>query len=270
MVLGSSLILRRVDTDFVNISPILQFFGMDQPEPSHLPSSAIVTRGSSFVCGTWAPLATAQDLFRSHSFLNNFLSNSLHDRFPGSFQGVRQKATAESSALDFGSHFQSTVDAKRDATSSFRLELPPRTVRTPWELGMVPQWEVEDHLLSVHPPFTLGSASLKVASAAPDDIVIPETPLSPTEEAMFRVLCTAADWESAPPVDDLPAESFPMDLEPEVTGPELSTEEVAPSTDRAKERARPLRRSKRVAPTATTPRPCTRSATKRGAKSSRP
>ncbi|KAI0693744.1 hypothetical protein BC835DRAFT_1061391 [Cytidiella melzeri] len=261
MVLGSSLILRRVDTSYVNISPILQFFGMDQPDSSVLSSSHTVTTGSSLVCGTWTPLPTAQDLFRSHSFLNNFLSVSLHARFPKSFQAIREKAILDQRTQQFDRHFRSTIDAKRDATSPFRLETSSRIAGTAWELGTVPQWDVEDHLLSVHHPWALCSTSMKVASSSLDDDVSPETPLSPTEEAMFRVLCTAADWDSAAPVDGPPDKSTPIQLETQATYTEPpAVEVVSPCAARAKECEKPLRRSKRVATTAAILRPRTRAA----------
>lgn len=269
MVLGSSLILRRVDKNFVNISPILQFFGMDQPDSSTLSSSFVVARGSSLVCGTWTPLCTAQDMFRSHAFLDNFLSNNLHECFPGAFQEVRDRVMTEQSVDGFGPPFQSTIDEKRGLALSFHFELPPSTARASWEL--------DDPLLNVHPTFAFGSTALKVGLSAPEH-VIPETPLSPTEEAMFRVLCTAADWETTAPADDLPEEPLSMEQEPEVAETEAPAAEVMPHAEHVKEREKPLRRSRRVnaPPTTTTTttttathRPCTRSSAKRTTRSSR-
>ncbi|KAI0086299.1 hypothetical protein BDY19DRAFT_353379 [Irpex rosettiformis] len=254
MVLGSSLILRRVDTNFVNISPILQFFGMEQPDLTTLSSPTVVTRGSSLVCGTWTPLSTAQDMFRSHAFLDNFLSNNLHECFLGSFLEVRNRVLLERFVDEFGPPFQSTIDAKR---GSFHLELPQQTARASWELDMV-----NDPLLSVHPSFAFGSTSFRVGSSSPDHIVA-ETPLSPTEEAMFRVLCTAADWETTPSTDDLPQNPLPVELEPETMETEPPAVEIMPPAERAKEREKPLRRSKRVNMPPPTTRPCTRSAAKR-------
>ncbi|KAI0340519.1 hypothetical protein BDW22DRAFT_379519 [Trametopsis cervina] len=268
MVLGSSCILRRVDTGFINITPILQFFGLEQPDLTTLPSSYIVTRGSSLICGTWTSLTSARELFQSQSLLNLFLSDNLHQQFPPSFRELRDKAVSEQALpqFGFGPHFQSTVDAKRESTSSFRLKLPQRSVGTPWELGMVQQWDVEDHLLSVHPPFALCSASLKIAPSSYEDQAPPETPLSPTEEEMFRVLCSAADWE--PPTlceDRTPTHSSIAAVLLQDEG-EVSATDVTPCVEHGKEQERPLRRSRRVATTAAS-RPCTRSTARRGKQS---
>lgn len=203
-------------------------------------------------------------MFQSQSLLNIFLSHDLHERFPASLQSLRDSTSQARIAEQFGSHFQSTADAKRESTSIFRLELPPRNMGTPWELGMVPQWDVEDHLLSVHPPFALCSAALKVMSSS-DDSVVPETPLSPTEEEMFRVLCAAADWEPPSPADTTPMETPAMDCDSVLKGAEPTPSvEVMPCPEREHERERPVRRSRRVAQAAAN-RPCTRS-TKRSSK----
>lgn len=220
------------------------------------------------MCGIWTSLSSAREMFQSQSLLNAFLSHDLHERFPSSLLSMRGYSSQSRFGEHFGTHFQSTADAKRESTSSFRLELPPRNMGTPWELGMVPQWDVEDHLLSVHPPFALCSASLKVASSVQDESAVQETPLSPTEEEMFRVLCTAADWElpaseDASASNELPATDSQCALKPTEPAPL----EVVPCLDRDHERERPVRRSRRVAQ-AISNRPCTRS-TKRSTKTSR-
>jgi hypothetical protein len=56
---------------------------------------------------------------------------------------------------------------------------------------------VEDHILSVHPPFhQLALKPIKPPGA--EEILSTDTPLSPTEEEMFHTLCGIPDWEAQP------------------------------------------------------------------------
>ena len=207
MVLGSSHIFRRIDTDFVNMTPILQFLGLPFPDPPEkMASAVVVSRGDPLVCGTWVDLATARDMVQDEPLVKTFLSETLHEKFPQALQDFHQSSQQGRSLKQFGPHFQSTVDAdtKREAVvHSFRVELPPRMRR----------WAVEDHLLSVHPPFALRAAMVAVKT---DDVVVPETPLSPTEEEMFRTLCTATDWDAAQPSPSVAAVQSPLSVDVEM------------------------------------------------------
>lgn len=246
MTLGSSLILRRIDTDFVKVSPIFDFLGLELPPLSSISHAVDVNQGSYVVCGIWAPVSVVRQIARDQPLVGIFLSDQLNERFPSALQDFHRSNTQGRSLNQFGPHFRSTLEAKRESLSSFRLELPPGDLVPPWDKGMPSPWEVEDHLLSVHPPFALAAtaraAPTTMAEAAPEI----ETPLSPTEEEMFRTLCSVTDWE--PPavqasslVDESPAVVVPQD--------------------------RPLRRSKRVANPNATSRSGTRSS-KRGSRSS--
>ncbi|KAI0928379.1 hypothetical protein AcW1_005639 [Taiwanofungus camphoratus] len=248
VTLDSSLILRRADTHFVNVSPIIKFLELHCPR---LPDAVIVGRGSTAVCGSWVPLAIAQDLSRSHPDLSDFLSDELPQRFPPQFHCIHD--TSSRAPGDFGLHFQSTIDAKRRSISPPRLELLAREEGAPWERGMVSHWDIEDHLISVHPQFALTSAVFPTSAASPEDEVVDEGPLSPTEEEMFRVLCSNPDWETSAPVASVAT----------------SSQNIESPGETAKDSAcrdRPLRRSKRVA-NAVANRSRTRS-TKRGSRSS--
>ncbi|KAJ3526392.1 hypothetical protein NM688_g8267 [Phlebia brevispora] len=251
MVLGSSHIFRRIDTDFVNVTPILQFLGLPLPDPDKLASAVVVSRGDPLISGTWVDLETARSLVHDESLVKVFLSDELHKKFPQALQDFHRTSQPGRSLKQFGPHFQSTAeansnsDAKRENLHSFRVELPPRR-----------RWAVEDHLLSVHPPFALRAAAM--LASRPEDAITPETPLSPTEEEMFQTLCVDSDWDTSAPSDTVtPATEEAESRALEAPEPPLHKE-------REKERERPLRRSKRVASAAVL-RSRTRSA-KRGSR----
>lgn len=241
MTLGSSLILRRIDTDFINISPLIDFLGIESPPLSSVPNVVIVSHGSAAVCGSWIPVAVARELIGEQPLVNVFLSDQLNERFPPALQEFHRSNMHGRSLQQFGSQFRSTVEAKRESQSSFKLELPPRYSEAGWEKGLSSAWDVEDHLLSVHPPFAIAAAMRGTAAPATEDVLELQTPLSPTEEAIFQTLCLDSDWEPTP------AQSPEIE---EVSESPLSKE--APAGDRI------LRRSRRVA-NASSSRPCTRS-----------
>ena len=245
MTLGSSLILRRIDTDFVKVTPIFDFLGLELPPLSSILHAMNVNQGSYVVCGLWAPVSVVRQIFRDQPLVGIFLSDQLNERFPSALQDFHRSNTQGRSLNQFGPHFRSTLEAKRESLSTFRLELPPADLGRPWDKGMPSPWDVEDHLLSVHPPFALASAAFATPPKSPESPRETETPLSPTEEEMFRTLCSSTDWEAsatqiAPLVEEKPAIFVTRD--------------------------RPLRRSKRVS-TATSTRSGTRSS-KRGSRSS--
>lgn len=303
MVLGSSHIFRRIDTDFVNVSPVLVFLGLPLPDPETLPSSVVVNRGDPLICGTWVDLATARSLVHDEPLVRTFLSDELHTKFPQPLQDFHHSSQHGRSLKQFGPPFQSildanSADAKRDSVH-FRMELPPRVRR----------WAVEDHLLSVHPPFALRAAP--VMSLNSDDVIVPETPLSPTEEEIFQTLCGGTDWDTSSPApllspapepvpvavpaessDEVPSSAQEDDVVPEPEPePELqdapeseaapAASSVPPATrtaaptpvepvtcrerEKERERERPLRRSKRVANAAFI-RSRTRSSAKKGSR----
>lgn len=263
MTLGSYLHLRRIDSDYVNISHLQDFLGVDL-SAGELPNAVVISQGSSFVCGTWVPAAAARQLIVDQPLVNAFLSDDLESRFPPTLDAfTRSKSQSHSLVHPFGRPFQSTTESKRESLSSFRLELPSRDPDAPWEAGTDSPWDVEDHLLSVHPPFALASAVRVPPVILPTEDTEPETPLSPSEEEMFRTLCSVPDWE--------PESVKLVDVDEPLPVTTLEQEEAAVTEDsRESVRERPLRRSKRVS-TAVATRPTTRSRTrsnKRGSRSS--
>ncbi|KAL4251607.1 hypothetical protein ABKN59_003829 [Abortiporus biennis] len=248
MTLGSHMVLRRIDTDFVNVTPIVNFLGVNHPSHSAIPNAVEVTHGSSLVCGTWAPVSSVRDVIRDQPLLGVFLSDQLNERFPSALQDFYRANAHGRSLNQYGPHFRSTIEAKRESLSSFRIELPPRDPTTSWEKGSLSPWDVEDHLLSVHLPFAL-AATLRPPTDSPESTLEVQTPLSPTEEEMFRALCLDPDAEPSPPAP-LPPREVVHEDPPKLKEPACQE--------------RSLRRSKRVANAVA----ITRSRSKRGSRSS--
>ncbi|KAI0080585.1 hypothetical protein K474DRAFT_210981 [Panus rudis PR-1116 ss-1] len=253
MTLGSHMILRRIDTDYVNISPILDFLGLPHPSVD-IPHAVTVSQGSSVVCGSWVKVSAARELIRDQPLVGVFLSDDLAARFPPALHDFHRSNTQGRSLSQFGPSFRSTIEAKRESNSSFKIELPSREPGTPWDRCGASPWDVEDHLLSVHPPFALATAFQHAAPVSlPEDELPVETPLSPTEEEIFHSLCSAPEWEPSPASVCVPAA-------------ETADSDVNQDTRLPPPRNRPLRRSKRVADAAAN-RSRTRSS-KRGSRSS--
>jgi hypothetical protein len=235
MTLGSLPIFRRIDTDFVNLCPIIKH--LDTTSPPAFPNAVIINHGSVAICGTWVPLASAQAFVREHpvsgSLLDTFLSDALFELFPPALQDFHRSNASGRLLNHFGPHFRSTMQARRRSRSNSQSEVEYIGACEPWGTDAVSDWGVEDHLLSSHPPFFLGLADLR---GQPEEHV-PETPLSPTEQEMFYTLCSVQDWEkeNLSPSQTLYNEEAKRDEDGEDdSGP-------------ARARDQPRRRSKRVA-----------------------
>ncbi|TBU66022.1 hypothetical protein BD310DRAFT_38217 [Dichomitus squalens] len=242
LTLGSSTLLRRVDTDFVNVSSIAQHLNVDVPS---VPSAVVISAGSPSVCGTWVPLSVAREVVQDESTLTMFLSDDLRSLFPDTIHILHPADGPPTTHPQFGHQFQSASEARRRGMTSHRLELPPREFEVSWE----------DHL-ATHPPFILATAAIDGHHPAVEEApVVVETPLSPTEEEMFHVLCAASEWETPSAEGSCVDEAI------------QATTTSAPSTEAADGvQERPLRRSKRVANAAAT-RSRTRSS-RRGSRTS--
>ncbi|KDQ59431.1 hypothetical protein JAAARDRAFT_32991 [Jaapia argillacea MUCL 33604] len=257
MTLGSALLFRRIDTDFVNLSPIITYLAIPSHTLTNILNATVVTSGSPTICGTWVPLATAQTFVRDHplpdGLLDVFLSDVLHERFPLALQDFHQTAAKGRSLNHFGPHFRSTLELKRQSSSSQATEVPSKET---WETG-ASHWDVEDHFLSTHPHFVL-DPSMIPRPPMHDEVPV-ETPLSPTEQEMFQALCCMPD--------ESPRKERSKKSE-RVEEPEVEVTEDGQSTiDDAAISSKPsLRRSKRVAD-AVAARTRTRSS-KRGSRSS--
>jgi hypothetical protein len=237
MILGSIPLFRRIDTDFVNVSPIIAHLSIALPPPS--PNAVLVNQGSAMVCGTWVPLASAQAFVREHplpdNLLETFLSDALFECFPSALQDFHQSNAPGRLLNQFGPHFKSTIEAKRRSRSMARNDVEFGCASEPWETDPVSDWDA-DNLLSGHLPFSLGLAGLK---RPPEEELVPETPLSPTEQEMFYALCSLPDWEKENP--------SPSALSSEVSALKDAEEDAEDDSTPARVRDQPRRRSKRVA-----------------------
>jgi hypothetical protein len=216
MTLGSMPLLRRIDTDFVNLSPIIQYLDISSPPLNAIPNATVVSNSSHIVTGIWVPLATAQSYVKVRplppGLLDTFLSDSLFERFPPALQDFHRSNTPGRLLNKFGPHFKSTRHLSQ-------LTIP--TEARSWDKEPVSVWDTVDHLLLIQPPagltHVLDLPSTDVAATV-------ETPLSATEKEIFRTLCAMPDWDET--VDNSPPN--------EITETSMTCE-------------RPLRRSKRVA-----------------------
>jgi len=169
LVLGPHQLLRRFDTDFVNLTRIAECLGA---APSllgpDLPGRELV-EGCSSILGIWVPLNYAQKFVRSHSLvpdlLKEFLSNTLYEDFPCSIRNLYRSQDYLRSLDQLGPPFRSMVERQPslspdDTTGRTELDTPG-------------------------PPFSEG--------------VTLDTPLSVREEEIFHTLCACPDWDVSPP-----------------------------------------------------------------------
>ncbi|KAG5644991.1 hypothetical protein DXG03_007268 [Asterophora parasitica] len=220
MSLGPYQLLRRIDTDFVNISPIVAYTGSgnDTPWPPSLnahtvPNATTVTKGSPAVSGTWVPLRTAQAFVRDHHHLprpptkkNNaqaqqtrkalrtFLGDSLFERFPSALKDFHRSSTQGRMLGHFGPHFGSTLQATQLCEA--------RSER-----------ERSESVSVVSGNGIGGAASVGGSVGVSGEAEAEDTPLSATEQEIFRALCDIPDWdkENSPP-------SSPMLVEQKIAG----------------------------------------------------
>lgn len=242
MTLGSSPLFRRIDTDFVNLSPIVAYLGI---VPTLSPGAVVVSQGSAIICGTWVPLASAQSFIRQHPLPNNlleiFLSDLLFERFPSALQDFHRSNAPGRLLNHFGPHFRSTVEAIRRSQSIHRNEMEIREASELSDRGIISDWDAEDNLFSTRPPFSLALAALRQST---EEEIVPETPLSPTEQEMFRTLCVMSDWEKE---NVVPQSVVPQST---VRKEEVTSKDVqggAGDDSAPPPRDQPRRRSKRVA-----------------------
>lgn len=228
MMLSSFSLLRRIDTDFVNLSPIVAYLGATYPVLSMIPNAAVVTKGSPTVSGTWVPLSAAQAYVRDHPLeggpLDIFLSDVLFERFPTALQDFHRSSTPGRLLNHFGPPFESTLQATRLFVHAD-----------------APAWNgwMQEELQSV--PARPVSASEKRCDEA-------DMPLSVTEQEIFHALCDSPDWDK----ENTPSSPRVMLMDEKVTSMELEADAAVdrstPNVDiRSDRRERPLRRSKRVA-----------------------
>jgi hypothetical protein len=230
LIVDSYPLLRRFDTDFVNLSRIAEYLGQPRSSLESISVAKDVVDGCPLIRGKWVPLEKARsfvNVLSMHHVLDMFLSEKLSDQFPPCVQALHRSHHHLRSCNQFGPPFRSMVEDRR----------PPISIDDLFEASMSWERDDDDHLISVHPSLGIKSMDISVP-ALQEDNGVQETPLSPTEQEIFHSFCGSPEWDSPTPViTEITAES----------GKE--NEDIRPAEERTLRgvRARTLRRSKRVA-----------------------
>ncbi|KJA27241.1 hypothetical protein HYPSUDRAFT_198509 [Hypholoma sublateritium FD-334 SS-4] len=245
MMLGAFQLLRRIDTDFVNLSPILAIAATALTE---VPKNAmVVTKGSPEVSGIWVPLAAAQAYVQEHlagagkfadgemEALDVFLSDKLVELFPPALQDFHRTTPARGLLNQFGRHFASTLQAARweavmegsGSAGSAASSSPSASTTASSALAATPS----------PPPASLGASGAPLvplpqqhAVSATPTFVVPlglglgerheekDMPLSATEQQLFHELCVLSDWERDPEGDEMMVVDVDVPLPPPALG----------------------------------------------------
>ena len=229
-MLGSTLLLRRIDTDFVNLSAILAHLSLSPP--SSLPDACVnVSHSSLSINGVWAPLSVAR--LYAHGLPKGvesiFLSDDLVMRFPTALQDFYEKSTSGRLLNQFGPPFTASLSSigARNPLRMPQVDQGKFTKEDIWETS-VETGLVEESLLAIPPSVNLALAALHPSTLTEVVTALPEMPLSPTEQEIFRALCVHPDWETE-----------------EAGSSSREKNDTVPRHNSAEER--PLRRSRRVA-----------------------
>ncbi|CAA7267632.1 unnamed protein product [Cyclocybe aegerita] len=228
MMLGPFQLLRRIDSDFVNLSPIVAYSGtapvMNRDgcsggdstsgsatttspcassnsissswNPSVIANATVITKGSPEVCGTWVPLAAAQAYVREHlsgegaRALEVFLSDTLVDRFPRALRDLQFQLTHQSAKglNQFGRHFASTLLA-----GGLGVETSIKILQHPPHHHQQHGQHTSSAMLPGMNTLVMPTPSFVLGLGRADEN---EVPLSATEQELFHELCVIPpDWE---------------------------------------------------------------------------
>lgn len=197
-MLGSTLLLRRIDTDFVNLSTILSHLSLSPPSP--LPNACVnVSHHSLSIDGIWAPLSVAR--LYAHGLPKGieriFLSDDLVMRFPTALQEFYQESTSGRSLNQFGPPFSASRSFPGVGNPLLipRLDHGRSAKEDVWE-APIEAGLVAEPLLAIPPSVNLALAALHPSTSTEESTAFPEMPLNPTEQEIFRVLCVHPDWET--------------------------------------------------------------------------
>lgn len=176
MKLGTHIVLRRIDTDFVNLSPIVNFLRSPSPVISTIPNAIFVKQGTELIQGLWVPLSSAQAYTRDHPVtsregkgLELFLCDSLVEQFPSALpEFVSYVKRKDGGRLDgqFGKGFDSMVQARE-------------------VVGQVQAITTE----------TVQPLSPSAVTVAIDATSFQEVPLSPSEQELFQAFVVSSEWD---------------------------------------------------------------------------
>ncbi|KIY51054.1 hypothetical protein FISHEDRAFT_71347 [Fistulina hepatica ATCC 64428] len=193
MTLAAVTFLRRIDTDFVNLSPIANYSGSPYPVLSTVAGATMILRGSTIVMGMWVPLAAAQAYLRDHppaavGIFDTFLSDSLSELFPPALADfARHDSQSRAALAHFGAPFLSTLDASQLSTL--------RTDQCSLERGA---GECDARVWDAHHQQYQQPVESGQSTSSQGELLLhsaEDSPLSPTEEEIFQALCASPEWE---------------------------------------------------------------------------
>ncbi|KAJ4488152.1 hypothetical protein J3R30DRAFT_3400721 [Lentinula aciculospora] len=193
--LGPYTLLRRIDTDFVNLTPIIKFAQTPQPMTA-IPGATTVMKGRQEVQGLWVPLEAmrlyVQDCITCRPptspdpvvILDIFLSDSLVERFPTALREFVQTTRGNLTSGLLGRHFGKSFGGDSDSSSPSSAGTPNPTAMAAAAAaakGRVP--------IEIPSPSSL-PFGVPVALTPPAEV-----PLSATEEKIFAEFCVNLEWE---------------------------------------------------------------------------
>ncbi|KAJ4001380.1 hypothetical protein F5050DRAFT_1683517 [Lentinula boryana] len=194
--LGPHTLLRRIDTDFVNLTPIIKYAQTPQPM-TVIPGATSVTKGRQEVQGYWVPLDAmrlyVQDCILSRpstsssdplAILDIFLSDTLVERFPAALREFVRTTRANSINGLSGKHFGKSFGGDDTSSSSLSAGTPnPTAMAAAAAKDRVPIHE------EVFPPHLSFGVSMSITPSV-------EVPLSDTEEKIFDEFCVNLEWDN--------------------------------------------------------------------------
>lgn len=213
MQLGSHTLVRRVDSDFVNLSPLARYSGSPLPVPGTVPDAIVCSTGPEMIQGLWVPLYAAQVYVNDHAV--SYMSST---------SGIGLFLSQ-----DLQSSFSQAVTERRDGSFGrpFACMLPRKDI-IPGATAIASQLQ-----LHIDDPKTFDLIDV-------GETPITDSPLSTTEERMFQELCVNLEWEQC----ETETPPYSIDLQEPVAPPPTNPPKTA---SRRKSSEPPLRRSKRVA-----------------------
>ena len=208
MVLGDFHFLMRIDTDFVNLSPIVTYLQSPFPVLSTVPNATVITKGSAAVLGIWVPLPVAQVYLKDHPAKEGefdvFLSDELYERFPTALQDFHRSNAPGRMLNQFGRHFGSTLQV-----SQAQQQQQVMSIVSAAEMLARQQQSTLPPVIAISPSMSAAYA-LSASMARQDEAM--DVPLSATEREIFE-LCVVPDWDrdSAPSTATLPPPVLPSE-----------------------------------------------------------
>ncbi|KIK59722.1 hypothetical protein GYMLUDRAFT_74163 [Collybiopsis luxurians FD-317 M1] len=197
--LGPHTLLRRIDTDFVNLTPIMRYAQTTQP--SAILGATLVNKGKQEVRGLWAPVEAVRLYVKENikssttpcdsvAILDVFLSDALVERFPTALREfvrtTRESLAKGTLTRQFGKNF-----------GCDDILTPPSSMTGPPNPTLMAAAAAKDRTTVDEQPLS-SSFALSVSLVPPVDV-----PLSATEEEIFDEFCVNLEWEKDVPSEEM-------------------------------------------------------------------